>query len=193
LVVVMTLLVLLAFIATPSFVNTTRTAQVRTAMQQVVAVLRYARAKAVALGRPVLVAFDRERGTFRVLLPTEVVEQQATGNPSLLSELGEGVAWTDEDWWRLSGERLETLDPERFVNDPSPMGRERSLPEGVTIASLRDPDTGDELNLIAFYPDGTASGALLILEGPNLAIELFVSPLTGTLEWQEEESQTRPR
>lgn len=130
LVVVMTLLVLLAFIATPSFVNTTKSAQVRTAAQQVVAVLRYARAKALSLGRPVLVSSDREQNTVGVLLPADVVESDFASNPQSPLPSSQ-LELTDEDWWKLSGERLETLDPEQFVADPSPMGRERRLPEGA--------------------------------------------------------------
>lgn len=195
LVVVMTLLVLLAFIAAPSFVNTAKSAQVRTAAQQIVAALRYARAKALSLGRPVLVSFDREQNTISVLLPAEVVEsnlaassQSPISNPQL--EL------TDEDWWKLSGERLETLDPEQFVVDPSPMGRERMLPEGAQIESIRDIDTGDELNLIAFYPDGTASGAEIVVSNDRLAVLLQISPLTGSIQLQEltpEELSSRQR
>lgn len=118
LVVVMTLLVLLAFIAVPSFVNTAKVAQVRTAAQQLVTTLRYARAKALALGRPVLVAFDRKQRTLSVLLPADVVEQLAETAQRLSSEAQTDL--TDEDWWRLAGERLEALDLNEFVVDPSP-------------------------------------------------------------------------
>ncbi|MER3502026.1 MAG: hypothetical protein C4295_11260 [Candidatus Fervidibacterota bacterium] len=188
LVVVMTLLVLLAFIAVPSFVNTAKVAQVRTAAQQLVTTLRYARAKALALGRPVLVAFDRKQRTLSVLLPADVVEQLAETAQRLSSEAQTDL--TDEDWWRLAGERLEALDLNEFVVDPSPMGRKRTLPEGVEISSIRDPDTGDELNLVAFYPDGTASGAVVVLSGERLIIAVEIAPLTGTVRVQEQEPET---
>ena len=184
LVVVMTLLVLLAFIAAPSFVSVTKSAQVRTAAREIVAVLRYARAKALSLGRPVLVSFDREQRTVSVLLPADVVQRRLTvSEQATLS--GSEIELTDEDWWKLSGERLETLDPEQFAVDPSPMGRERNLPEGVEVESIRDIDTGEELNLIAFYPDGTASGAEIVVANEKLAIVLEIAPLTGSIQLQE--------
>jgi hypothetical protein len=99
--------------------------------------------------------------------------------------LGSEIELTDEDWWKLSGERLETLDPEQFAVDPSPMGRERTLPEGVEIESIRDLDTGEELNLIAFYPDGTSSGAEIIVANEKLAVVLEIAPLTGSIRLQE--------
>jgi type II secretory pathway pseudopilin PulG len=184
LVVVMTLLVLLAFVAAPSFVSVTKSAQVRTATREIVAVLRYARAKALSLGRPVLVSFDREQRTVSVLLPTDVIQRRSaiSGQTTLL---GSEIELTDEDWWKLSGERLETLDPEQFAVDPSPMGRERTLPEGVEIESIRDIDTGEELNLIAFYPDGTSSGAEIIVANEKLAVVLEIAPLTGSIQLQE--------
>ncbi len=191
LVVVMTLLVLLAFIAAPSFVNTAKRAQVRTGAQQVLAVLRYARAKAVSLGRPVLVAFDREQNTFRVLLPADVVEEQTVA--TLPSTARGTIELTDEDWWQLAGERIETLDVNQFAEDPSPMGRERRLPDGVTLASLRDLDTNEELNLLAFYPDGTASGVLIVLEGERGVVALTVAPTTGSIQMQELESEEATR
>jgi len=184
LVVVMTLLVLLAFIAAPSFVSVTKSAQVRTAAREIVAVLRYARAKALSLGRPVLVSFDREQRTVSVLLPTDVVQRRLTVSEQAIS-LGGEIDLTDEDWWKLSGERLETLEPEQFATDPSPMGRERTLPEGVEVKSIRDLDTGEELNLIAFYPDGTASGAEIVVANEKLAIVLEIAPLTGSIQLQE--------
>jgi prepilin-type N-terminal cleavage/methylation domain-containing protein len=184
LVVVMTLLVLLAFVAAPSFVSVTKSAQLRTATREIVAVLRYARAKALSLGRPVLVSFDREQRTVSVLLPTNVIQRRSaiSGQTTLL---GSEIELTDEDWWKLSGERLETLDSEQFAVDPSPMGRERTLPEGVEIESIRDLDTGEELNLIAFYPDGTSSGAEIIVANEKLAVVLEIAPLTGSIQLQE--------
>ncbi|MCX7643285.1 MAG: hypothetical protein N2116_05720, partial [Armatimonadetes bacterium] len=119
----MTLLVLLAFVAAPSFVSVTKSSQVRTAAQQVVAVLRYARAKALSLGRPVLVSLDREQNTVSVLLPVEIVERRLTTSPQSQVPSSQ-IELTGEDWWKLSGERLETLDPEQFAVDPSSMGRE---------------------------------------------------------------------
>jgi len=184
LVVVMTLLVLLAFIAAPSFVSVTKSAQVRTAAREIVAVLRYARAKALSLGHPVLVSFDREQRTVSVLLPSDVVQRRLTVSEQAIS-LGGEIDLTDEDWWKLSGERLETLEPEQFATDPSPMGRERTLPEGVEVKSIRDLDTGEELNLIAFYPDGTASGAEIVVANEKLAIVLEIAPLTGSIQLQE--------
>ncbi|MCS7263475.1 MAG: GspH/FimT family pseudopilin [Armatimonadetes bacterium] len=182
LVVVMTILVLLAFVAAPSFVSVTKSSQVRTAAQQIVAVLRYARAKANSLGRPVLVSFDREQKTVAVLLPSDILERRLTVSPQSPVTNPE---LTDEDWWKLSGERFETLDPDQFAVDPSPMGRQRSLPEDVEIVSVRDLETGDDLNLVAFYPDGTASGAEIVLANDRLSIALQVSPLTGNTEVQE--------
>jgi len=184
LVVVMTLLVLLAFIAAPSFVNTTKSAQVRTAAQQIVALLRYARAKALSLGRPVLVSFDREQNMVGVLLPSDVVESNLTASSQSPTPIPQ-LELTDEDWRKLSGERLEVLDPEQFVPDPSPMGRERKLPEGVQVESIQDIDTGEELNLLAFYPDGTASGAEIVVSNDRLAVLLQISPLTGSIHLQE--------
>lgn len=184
LVVVMTILVLLAFIAAPSFVTVTKNAQVRTAAKQVVAILRYARAKALSLGRPALVAFDREKGTVGVLLPSEIVEQRLS-LPSSATSRESQIELSEEDWLKLSGERLETLDPQGFEFDPSPMGRERNLPEGVEIVSLRDLNTGEELNLVAFYPDGTASGAEIVLANDKLAVVLEISPLTGSIQLRE--------
>ncbi len=194
LVVVMTLLVLLAFIAAPSFVNTAKRAQVRTGAQQVLAVLRYARAKAVSLGRPVLVAFDREQNTFRVLLPADLIEERvAVTSQPLPTAVTGTIELTDEDWWQLAGERIETLDVNQFAEDPSPMGRERRLPDGVTIASLRDLDTNEELNLLAFYPDGTASGVLIVLEGERGVVALTVAPTTGSIQMQELEPEEATR
>ncbi len=184
LIVVMTLLVLLAFIAAPSFVSVTKSSQVRTAAQQVVAVLRYARAKALSLGRPVLVSFDREQNTITVLLPADILERRLLTSPQSPIPSAQ-IDLTDEDWWKLSGERLETLDPEQFAVDPSPMGRERSLPEGVEILSVRDLETGDELNMIAFYPDGTASGAEIAVANDRLAVALQIAPLTGSIQVHE--------
>jgi len=184
LVVVMTLLVLLAFIATPSFVSVTKSSQVRAAAQQVVAVLRYARAKALSIGRPVLVSFDREQNTVSVLLPAEIVEQRLS-TASQLPVSQPSIELTDEDWWKLSGERLETLDPEQFAVDPSPMGRERKLPEGVEISSIQDIESGEEVNMVAFYPDGTASGASIVVSNDRLAVVLEVAPLTGSIQLRE--------
>ncbi len=178
LIVVMTLLVLLAFIATPSFVKATKTAKVRSAVQRLVVTLRYARAKALSLGRPVLVELDRESNTVRVLIPADVAERQLTGRPSPVANRSI-EEWTDEDWWKLSGERLETLDPLEFAVDPSPMGKERTLPDGVPIASVTDLVSGEELNLVAFYPDGTASGVRIVVQGERLAIMLEIAPTTG--------------
>lgn len=184
LVVVMTLLVLLAFIAAPSFVSVTKSSQVRTAAQQIVAVLKYARAKALSLGRPVLVSINREQNTMSVLLPAEVIERRLTINlQTLTSSLS--IELTDEDWWKLSGECLETLDPEQFAVDPSPMGRERKLPEGVEVSSIQDLESGEEVNMVAFYPDGTTSGARIIVSNDRLAIVLEIAPLTGSIQLQE--------
>lgn len=188
LIVVMTLLVLLAFIAAPSFVSVTKSSQVRTAAQQVVAVLRYARAKALSLGRPVLVSFDREQNTVSVMLPTEIVERRLTVSPQPPASIS-SIELTDEDWWKLSGERLETLDPEQFAVDPSPMGRERKLPEGVEISSIQDLGSGEEVNMVAFYPDGTTSGASIVVSNEKLAIVLEIAPLTGSIQLQELSSQ----
>ncbi|MEZ8220233.1 type II secretion system protein H [Candidatus Fervidibacteria bacterium JGI MDM2 JNZ-1-D12] len=184
LVVVMTLLVLLAFIAAPSFVSVTKSSQVRTAAQQVVAVLRYARAKALSLGRPVLVSFDREQNSVAVLLPADILERRSvTGLQSTIPSAD--IELTDEDWWKLSGERLETLDPEQFAVDPSPMGRERKLPEGVEVSSIQDLESGEEVNMVAFYPDGTTSGASIVVSNDRLAIVLEVAPLTGSIQLRE--------
>lgn len=184
LVVVMTILVLLAFIATPSFIAVTKNAQVRTAAKQVVAILRYARSKAPSLGRPALVSFNRERRTVGVLLPSDVVERRLTIGAQF-AELNAQIELTDEDLLRLSGERLENLDPQQFEFDPSPMGRERTLPEGVEIVSVRDLDSGEELNLVSFYPDGTSSGAEIVLANDKLAAVLEISPLTGSIQLNE--------
>lgn len=188
LVVVMTLLVLLAFIATPSFVSVTKSSQVRTAAQQIVAVLKYARAKALSLGRPALVSIDREQNTISVLLPIEVIERRLTTNlQTITSSLS--IELTDEDWWKLSGERIETLDPEQFAVDPSPMGRERKLSEGVEVSSIQDLESGEEVNMIAFYPDGTASGASVVVSNDRLAIILEIAPLTGSIQLRELSNQ----
>jgi prepilin-type N-terminal cleavage/methylation domain-containing protein len=187
LIVVMTLLVLLAFVATPSFIGATRSAQLRTATQQLVAVFRYARAKAIAIGRPVLVELNRSERRVRVLLPAEVVQNQlvptmpTVGGQSSASD----VELSDEEWWQLAGERLETLNPNAFAPDPSPMGKERTLPEGVEIASVTDLTTGDELNLLAFYPDGSASGVRIVLQGPTGEMALEIAPLTGQVQTAE--------
>ena len=187
LVVVMTLLVLLAFIAMPSFLGATRSAQLRTAAQQLLAVFRYARAKAIALGRPVLVEFNRSERRVRVLLPVEIVQNQLT--PTTPSVGGQSSASdgepSDEEWWQLSGERLETLNPDAFAPDPSPMGKERTLPEGVEIASVTDLTTGDELHLVAFYPDGSASGVRIVLQGPTGEMASEIAPLTGQVQTAE--------
>ncbi|MFN3422681.1 MAG: Tfp pilus assembly protein FimT/FimU, partial [Armatimonadota bacterium] len=167
LVVVMTLLVLLAFIAAPSFVSVTKSSQVRAAAQQITAVLRYARAKALSLGRPVLVSIDREQNTISVLLPTEIIESRLTTNLQTLTS-SFSIELTDEDWWKLSGECLETLDPEQFAVDPSSMGQQRRLPEGVEVSSIQDLESGEEVNMIAFYPDGTTSGARIIVSNDRL-------------------------
>lgn len=184
LIVVMTILVLLAFIATPSFISVAKNAQVRTAARQVVAVLRYARSKAPSLGRPALVSFNRERRTVGVLLPSDIVERRLTGGEQF-AEPNAQIELTDEDLLRLSGERLENLDPGEFEFDPSPMGRERTLPEGVEIVSIRDLNSGEELNFIAFYPDGTSSGAEIVLANDKLAAVLEISPLTGSIQLSE--------
>lgn len=184
LVVVMTLLVLLAFITAPSFVSVAKSSQVRTAAQEIVAVLRYARAKALSLNRPVLVSFDRETKTVSILVPSDAVQPRfSIGEGS--TGLSEEIDLTDEDWWKLSGERLEVLDPEQFTVDQSPIGRARTLPEGVEVESIRDLDTGEELNLVAFYPDGTASGVEIVVANEKLAIAILVSPLTGSVQLQE--------
>lgn len=187
LVVVMTLLVLLAFIASPSFIGATRSAQLRIATQQLIAVFRYARAKAITLSRPVLVELNRSEGRVRVLLPVEVVQNQLALTTPMVSAQPStsGVELSDEEWWQLSGERLETLNPDAFAPDPSPMGKERTLPEGVTIASVTDLTTGDELNLVAFYPDGSASGVRIVLQGPTGEMALEIAPLTGQVQTAE--------
>lgn len=183
LIVVMTLLVLLAFISLPSFVTATKSAQVRTATQQLVAVLRYARAKALSIGRPILVELDREGNTVRVLLPADVVQRQTEQRTR--SWEAETSEWTGEDWWKLAGERLETLDPLDFVQDPSPMGKERKLPEGTKVVSVTDSVSGEELNLISFYPDGTASGVLITLQGERTGAVLEVAPMMGSVSVEE--------
>jgi hypothetical protein len=80
---------------------------------------------------------------------------------------------------------LETLNPDAFAPDPSPMGKERTLPEGVAIASITDLTTGDELNLLAFYPDGSASGVRIVLQGPTGEMALEIAPLTGQVQTAE--------
>lgn len=194
LIVVMTLLVLLAFIAIPSFVTAGKSAQVRSAAQQLVATFRYARVKALSLGRPVLVELNRDENTVRVLLPADIVERQLTRRQSSVANLSL-EEWTDEDWRKISGERLETLDPLEFAVDPSPMGKERRLQEGVQITSITDLVSGEELNLVAFYPDGTASGVRIVMQGERLAIVLEIAPMTGNISVEEfspsEEQQGR--
>lgn len=184
--VAMTLLVLLALVAVPLFVGATRGAQIRTAAQQTVALLRYARAKALSLGRPVLVSVDRSNNRLRVLVPAEVVQSQRNAvldtMPSSGTHQVPDVELTDEDWRAIAGEQLEPLDPDAFVPDPSPMGQERQLPDGVTVAALEDLTTGEEVNLIAFYPDGSASGVRLVLQGQTESVTLEVTPLTGTVQ-----------
>jgi len=113
LVVVMTLLVLLAFIAMPSFLGATRSAQLRTAAQQLLAVFRYARAKAIALGRPVLVEFNRSERRVRVLLPVEIVQNQLTPTTPTVggqSSASDGEP-SDEEWWQLSGGAVGNIEP----------------------------------------------------------------------------------
>jgi hypothetical protein len=65
------------------------------------------------------------------------------------------------------------------------MGKERTLPEGVEIASVTDLTTGDELNLLAFYPDGSASGVRIVLQGPTGEMALEIAPLTGQVQTAE--------
>lgn len=187
LVVVMTLLVLLAFIASPSFIGATRSAQLRMATQQLVAVFRYARAKAIAIGRPVLVEINRSERRVRVLLPVAVVQNRlAPTMPTIGDQPSTGdVELSDEEWRQMAGERLETLNLDDFTFDLSPMGKERTLPEGVDIVSVTDLTTGDELNLVAFYPDGSASGVRVVLQGPTGKVALEIAPLTGQVQMVE--------
>ncbi|MCS7223367.1 MAG: GspH/FimT family pseudopilin [Armatimonadetes bacterium] len=178
LMVVMTILVLLAFVAVPQYRTQVAKTKFRSAIRDIVAVLRYARVKALTTGRPVLVQLDRQERTIGVLVPADRLLRQR--QPFLFGS-PEREELTDEEWWVLFGERLEILDPADYSEDPSPSGRRRLLSEGVEIEWLRDSVSGEELNLIAFYPDGTASGAQIALASLVGRALVIVSPLTGTV------------
>lgn len=169
---VMSLMTLFALLVIPMFSVAAENARVKVAVREIIAVFRYAHAKALSLGRPVLVEVDRTENTLQVLIPSGIVKG--------------GKRWgaldrTEEEWRRLVGERLEVLDPLDFTPDPSPMGRKRHLPQGVAVTSLTDAVSGEELNLVAFYPDGTASGVQVIVAGKRSGALLRVAPLTGTV------------
>ncbi len=175
LIVVMTILAIVAFVAVPQYRYQLEAMRSRRAVEMIVSALRYARVKALTIGRPVMVQLDRQQGTITVLLPGEIVARRPLGY------LGSQVAGdlSDEEWQALFGERLETLDPNELVEDPSRAGRQRTLPQEVKLESVQDTISGEELNLVAFYPDGTASGVQIVLSSPARSVMITIDPLTG--------------
>ena len=157
---------LLLGVTVPRMVSTSNLGDLRGAMREMVALARYARQTAVMGDIEVEMVFSPEVGKYQLRYDPVVLEviERLNGKRSR----------------RGSGQRLRARDEERIIESHDRWLRVRSLParrSGEPAVHFAALDTevelestqrrADPLPAIIFYPDGTASGGTVVLEGKD--------------------------
>ena len=155
-ILVIMLLGVLAAVSFPRMGSTFHRAQVQAEARELVGVLRYARHTAILRGDGAEVRFDPERGEYELLL----VDLDLEGMPAREYEPGVRRYRTDESSVRV----------------PDDVRGLHRLPEGVffTLFQSSAPLSREtKLPRVIYYPDGSASPAMIAIKG-NRSKELNV-------------------
>lgn len=148
---VVALLATLAAVTVPRMGGTFTATEFRTAVRDLVSTMRYARQTAVVSGEGVELRIEPEAGRYRLVQVALDSEGRVEGE----------IEEFEEDAVRLAGEARQ----------------EQVLPESVFFALLYvgGGEVGGEPRIV-FYPDGSATGAIIGLmneEGKAVQLELF--------------------
>ncbi len=91
--------------------------------------------------------------------------------------------------FHTESQRPTELGDVQFAPERTSLGRERTLPVGISLALTKGVSQEDE-HLLAFHPNGSADTAVLTLANRN-GRKLFVTlhPTTGRVQIQSDESK----
>jgi len=157
--VVLILISLSMFLATPLFSGLSKTVELKGAVKKVSAILRYCRSEAVNQGKVYQVLFDTD---LRRVLVQSIDE----------NEEDEGAKDGAKDG-REDGAKNE------------PRQKTYTLPKGVDIKEVKanSPEYPSDYSVIEFYPNGGSNGGTIRLDSPDRKAYLIkVNFLTGIVE-----------
>lgn len=157
--VVLILISLSMFLATPLLSGLSKTVELKGAVKRVSAILRYCRSEAVNRGMVYQVLFD----------------------PDLRQVHVQSIKEKEEDEGPKDGAKDETKDGAK--NEPKQ--KTYTLPKGVDIKEVKanSPEYPSDYSVIEFYPNGGSNGGTIRLECPDRKAYLIkVNFLTGIVE-----------
>jgi len=158
--VVLILISLSMFLATPLFSGLSKTVELKGAVKKVSAILRYCRSEAVNQGKVYQVLFDPDLRQVHI----QSIEEEK-----------------EEDEGEKDGAKDGTEDGAK--NEPKQ--RTYTLPKGVDIKEVKanSPEYPSDYPVIEFYPNGGSNGGTIRLDSPDRKAYLIkVNFLTGIVE-----------
>ncbi len=165
--VVLILISLTIFLATPVLSGLSKTVELKGAAQKVSAILRYCRSQAANQGKVYQVLFDLDLGQVHVQMIQEKEEnEEATDREK------------DETKDGLKGGMMDGV-----KDEPEP--KTYTLPKGVDIKEVKSnsPEYPSDLAVIEFYPNGGSNGGTILLDSSNRnGYRIKVNFLTGIVE-----------
>lgn len=166
LLLVVTVVLLATFVATPTFLRSMRWARLRSSVRTVVMMHRHARSYAVLQQRHAALLFDRETGT---------IELVAIRSPESLNDR---VRFLEELPSEAEGKKPEV----------EPILR-RALAEGVKVSRFSSERRGQEYDQIAwvnYHPNGMCDGfSLQLADERGRGARIQVAPYSGVIEVEE--------
>ena len=152
-IMVITILSLLFFLATPRFKGTFLKNQLRTTTRDLATLMRLARSEAIYAGNPAFLKINVNEAWYELTLPKQENDE-------------------DKDSYRGRHKRRNEFEERRYL----PLEVEF---EEVSTDMAPDPDNKSVARVI-FFSNGTASGATIVLENKKgKAMTIDVAPSTG--------------
>ncbi len=161
--VVLILISLSMFLATPLFSGLSKTMELKGATKKVSAILRYCRSEAANRGKVYQALFDLDQKQVHVQ-PIEETEEDETATDEVKDGTKDGTNDRTKD---------------------EPKQKTYTLPKGVDIKEVRanSPEYPSDYAVIEFYPNGGSNGGMILLDSPDRkGYRIKVNFLTGIVE-----------